>query len=94
MKFAVSLAVLALINNVSAIRLVDEDLFTDDNAQAETLASIKAAEAIHGSKFNGLSAEDQKSLISEKSDMKFGADDEFIKNDQRVYDKVLLQTEE
>lgn len=58
MKFAVSLAVLALINNVSAIRLVDEDLFNDDNAQAETLASIKAAEAIHGAKFNGLSAED------------------------------------
>lgn len=26
--------------------------------------------------------------------MKFGADEEFIKNDQRVYDKVLLQTED
>lgn len=47
-KFAISLAVLALINNVSALKIRDEDLFNDDAQQAETLASIKAAEQIHG----------------------------------------------
>jgi len=70
-KFALSIAVIALINNVSAIRMRDDDLFNDDNAELETLASIQAAEKLHGSKFTGLNAEDQKNLISQKSEMHF-----------------------
>ena len=91
-KFALSIAVIALINNVSAIRMRDDDLFNDDNAELETLASIQAAEKLHGSKFTGLNAEDQKNLISQKSEMHFDQNDEFIKNDKRTYNKVLLQT--
>ena len=91
-KFALSIAVIALINNVSAIRMRDDDLFNDDNAELETLASIQAAEKLHGAKFTGLNAEDQKNLISQKSEMHFDQNDEFIKNDKRTYNKVLLQT--
>jgi hypothetical protein len=41
----ISLAVLALINNFSAKGLrVRDNLFNDDEDQAETLASIKSAE--------------------------------------------------
>ena len=56
-KFAISLAVLALINNASAIRMRDEDLFNDEAQLAETMSSIKAAEKLHGKTFNGVSVE-------------------------------------
>ena len=64
MKFALSIAVLALINNSSAIRIRGDDLFNDDEDTATTLASIKSAEQVHGTTFNGINAEDQKNLIA------------------------------
>jgi len=93
-KFAISLAVLALINNASGIRVRDDNLFNDDEDEASTLASIKAAEKIHGSKFTGITADEQKELIHEKANMQFDSNDEFIKNDKRLYSKVLLQMED
>ena len=93
-KFGISLAVLALINNASGIRIRDDNLFNDDDEQASTLASIQAAEKIHGSKFTGISAEDQRDIVHEKSNMQFDSNDEFIKNDKRIYNKVLLQVED
>ena len=93
MKFALSIAVLALINNSSAIRIRGDDLFNDDEDTATTLASIKSAEQVHGTTFNGINAEDQKNLIAQKTDMKFDSSEEFIKNEKRVYNKVLLQTD-
>ena len=50
MKFAATLALLAV---VSAIKLNDNDigdLFNDDSQEADTLASIKSAEQAHGMK--------------------------------------------
>ena len=50
MKFTVSLAVIALLNNLSAVQCVnlkDDDLFTDDGEVSSTLSSMKAAEKIH-----------------------------------------------
>lgn len=51
MKYTLSLAVLALINNTSALRLRDDDvgdLWSDESQEADTLNSIKAAEKAHG----------------------------------------------
>jgi predicted RND superfamily exporter protein len=52
MKFAVTLAVIALINNTQAVNIkfnADvEDLFNDDSQEAETLKSISEAEKLHG----------------------------------------------
>ena len=87
-KFALSFAVLALVNG---IRIRDDDLFNDDSQLAETVASIKAAEKVHGVHYNGITTEDQKNLISQKSEMHFDSADEFIKNDKRTFNKVLLQ---
>jgi len=50
MKFAISLAVFAIINNVSAVEaaaIKDDNLFTDDGEAAETLSSLRTAEKIH-----------------------------------------------
>ena len=82
MKYAITFAVAALLNNVSGIK--NDDLFTDDGENAETLKSLNQAEKIHNSKFKGLSVEDQRDLISEKSAMKF-TNDEFIKNDKKTF---------
>ena len=83
MKFTVSIAVLALLNSANAIKLRDEDdLFTDAGEETETLASLNAAEKIHGSKFSGISKEEQTNLLNSRSEMTF-ADDEFVKNSER-----------
>jgi len=51
----ISLAIIALINNTSAIKVRDDDdLYTDDGQVADTLASIKNAEKQHGTTFNSL----------------------------------------
>jgi len=67
MKFAATtLAVVALINNLSAVQCVslkDDDLFTDDGDVSTTLSSMKTAEKIHNTKFTGLNAEAQKEAI-------------------------------
>ena len=58
MKFAASFAVMALINNLSAVEataLRDDNLFSDDGEAEDTLKSLKTAEKIHQVKFNGLS---------------------------------------
>jgi hypothetical protein len=45
MKFTTTLAVMALLNNVSAISMRDDDdLFTDNADEQETLKSIAQAE--------------------------------------------------
>jgi len=58
-KFALSFAVLALVNNVAAIKIrdADDDLFTDNASEQETLQSIAQAEKAQGAKFNGISAD-------------------------------------
>jgi len=51
--------VMALINNMSAISLRDDDdLFTDGADEAATMSSIAQAEKEHGATFNGVSVED------------------------------------
>jgi hypothetical protein len=54
MKFASTLAVIALINNTQAIRAFDNDdvsdLFNDDSQETETLKSIAEAEKVSGKK--------------------------------------------
>lgn len=78
MKYITTVAVLALLNSAAAIKLRDDDLFSDDYQAEESLASIEAAEKAHGAKFSGINEEDQKSLIKAKTTMNFGADDEFL----------------
>ena len=53
-KFGFSLAILALISNASAVELRD-NLWSDDDEETETLASIQAAEKAHGKQFHGIS---------------------------------------
>ena len=93
MKFTTSLAVIALLNNLSAVQCVnlkDEDnLFTDDGEMSSTLSSMKAAEKIHNTHFTGLNQEGQKDVIQEKSVMTF-KDDEFVKNDMKKFEKNFL----
>lgn len=85
MKFTYSLAVLALLNNASALSLRDDDdLFTDNADEQETLNSIAAAEKAHGTKFNGISTEDQKALTTQKTKMTF-QNDNFVMNERRVF---------
>ena len=55
----VSLAVIALLSSATAIKLHDDDLWSDDAQAEETLASISAAEKSHNTKFGGISIEDQ-----------------------------------
>ena len=92
-KFA-TIAVLALINNVSAINIrdADDDLFTDNASEVETLQSISQAEKAMGTKFSGnLTAEETHNLVSEKSKLSF-ENDQFVKNEKRTYtEKTLLQ---
>ena len=45
MKYAITFAVAALLNNVSGMK--DDDLFTDDGENTETLRSLKQAEKVH-----------------------------------------------
>lgn len=96
-KFVLSFAVLALINNVSSIRIrdADEDLFTDNAAELETLQSISQAEKAMGTKFSGnLTSEETHNLIGEKSKLSF-ENDQFVKNEKRTFtDKALLQLED
>jgi hypothetical protein len=92
MKFTSTLAVLALINNVSAVLIRDdEDLFTDNADEQETLNSIAQAEKAHGTKFNGITKEDENALTTQKTKMNF-KDDQFLMNERRTYgaaDKTL-----
>lgn len=48
------------------------------------MASIKEAEKIHSSKFNGIQNEDIKSIVSQKTQMSF-TDDEFVRNDKKKF---------
>lgn len=74
MKFAASFAVMALINNLSAVECAanrDDDLFTDDGEVSATLSSMKSAEKAHNTKFLGLNRDGQDEAIKEKSAMTF-----------------------
>ena len=85
MKFTTSLAVLALINNASALALRDDDdLFTDSADEKETIASIQAAEKAHGTKLGDVSKEDQAALTTQKTKMTFQGDN-FVMNERRTY---------
>ena len=77
-----SLVVLALLGHSQAIKLTDDDLFSDDKDANDTLASIKQAEKEHGSHFTGISKEDMQSLVTQKSTMTF-KDDEFVRNQEK-----------
>jgi len=97
MKFAATFAIMALINNFSAVEcasLMDDDnLFNDDADVSQTLSSMKQAEKVHNTKFTGLNAEAQGAVINEKSAMTFSGD-EFIKNDIKKFEKSFLQLED
>ena len=85
-KIALSFAVLALINNVAAIRVrdADDDIFTDNASEQETLQSIAQAEKVSGKKFNGLSADDSKELLAERSKLTFEGD-QFVKETKKTF---------
>ena len=53
-----SIVLLALLGFNQAVRLRDDDLFSDDGQVSDTLASLQSSEKAHGAKFAGLSAED------------------------------------
>lgn len=85
MKFTTTFAVMALINNISAIAVRDDDdLFTDSADEKETLASISQAEKAHGAKLGDISKEDQAALTTQKTKMTFNGDN-FVMNERRVY---------
>lgn len=91
MKF-VLLAALALVNNVDAMRLIDSDvndLFNDDSQEADTLASIQAAEKAHGIKLDSSIANDNMSqILGQKASVKFTDDDEFVKLEKRQFNTL------
>ena len=100
MKFASTLAVIALINNIQAIRSSANpdvsDLFNDDSQEAETLASIAEAEKATGHSLPAsIADENLKEITVQKSKIEFGKDDEFVKlNKGTTADKTLLQLDE
>jgi hypothetical protein len=91
--------VIALINSAYAINIRDSadesDLFNDDSQEAETLKSIKEAEALHGKALPAsIADENLKEILVQKSKVEFGNDDEFIKLSKgTTVDKTLLQTD-
>lgn len=89
-NIGMSLAVFALLTGAQAAEVSqkDEDLFTDDAAQSETLASIASSEKEHSSTFHGLNPDGQHEVLAEKSGMVF-KDDEFQKNEKIRYDAFL-----
>lgn len=93
MKFAKSLAVIALINNTQAIRDNADvtDLFNDDSQEAETMRSIAEAEKAHGKPLPAsIADENLKEILVQKSNVEF-KDDEFVKlNKGTTADKSLL----
>ena len=85
MKFTYTLAVMALINNASAVSLRDDDdLFTDSADEKETLNSIAQAEKSHGSKLGDVSVEQQQSLVTQKTKMNFQGDS-FVQSERRSF---------
>ena len=92
MKY-LSVAVLALISTNQAIKLVDEDLFSDDYQAEESLASIHQAEQVHNAKFTGISAEDQRSLISAKTIMSFAQDEDFTHQKLKTFTYLGLDSQ-
>lgn len=100
MKFASTLAVIALINNTQAIRAFDNDdvsdLFNDDSQETETLKSIAEAEKVSGKKLPAsIADENLKEILVQRSSIEFGNDDEFVKLSKgTTADKTLLQLDE
>lgn len=94
MKFTI--AIIALLGNVSAINLRDSadvtDLFNDDSQEAETLKSIADAEKAHGRSIPAsIANENVKEILVQRSNVEF-KDDEFVKlNKGQTADKTLLQ---
>lgn len=85
MKFTYTLAVMALINNASALSMRDDDdLFTDNADEKETLNSIAQAEKAHGAKLGDVSKEEQAALTTQKTKMTFQGDN-FVQSERRVY---------
>ena len=85
MKFTYTLAVMALIKNASALSIRDDDdLFTDNADEKETLNSIAQAEQSHGSKLGDVSVEQQQSLVTQKTKMDFKGDS-FVQSERRSY---------
>lgn len=81
MKFS-TVAVLALIGSISAVRLTD-NLWNDDDDEQSTLDSIKLAEKLHKTTFTGLDRNAQHDLLDEKSHMVFEGDN-FVQNKKRT----------
>lgn len=99
MKFATTLATIALINNVSAIQLQKayaDDLFTDDYEQQSLMESLTAAEKSTGKTMStkpNMSSEDFRELITQKTQIKFDENDQFIKDGPAQFTKLQLDSE-
>ena len=99
MKFATTLAVLALINNISAVKLQKayaDDLFTDDYEQQSLMESLSAAEKATGKQMSSkpkLSKEDFKDVVTAKTTMKFNDNDEFVGDAPVQYNKLQLDAD-
>ena len=90
-KLGITLALVALLGNMKsseAMKLRD-DLWSDEEETADTLSSIKSAEKIHGVSYKGITKEDEKSLITEKSRMTFNEDEQFVKNDKKTFSSLI-----
>ena len=68
-KLLISYSLILFLQNTNCNRL--KDLFNDDDDQLETLESIKSAEKVHNSKFNGISDDQFDTILKEKNSMLF-----------------------
>lgn len=99
MKFATTLATIALINNVSAFKLQKayaDDLFTDDYEQQSLMESLTAAEKSTGKTMSSqpkMSGEDFRELITQKTQIKFDENDQFVKDGPASFAKLQLDAE-
>ena len=85
----VAIALIANLSSGSALKLISrDDGFGDEDDQNTTLASLKDAEHIHGKTYGGISKEDQKNVVIEKTKMNF-SNDEFVKYEKRKFNSFL-----
>jgi hypothetical protein len=85
MNKLLSIAVLALLGSTTAykLRYNDADDLDADEDTAETLRSIATAEKAHNTKFAGISKDEEKLLLKEKSSLNFDEEGDFDANHPR-----------
>ena len=93
MKTIKVFAVLALLGYASALKLRGDDLIDEEAEEiANTQKSIQTAEKAHGYKFNGITKEQESSLVGQKSFMNFDTEDNFLMNQPKKYSFISLET--